>query len=197
MVLCLCATTEATGVEMVSSTIIAHGTGVDPSLVAKDLSYVELKGKTRVGYVVANLVEVLEEFLGFNEVKKAYIFGVGSLGAALLQDRGLAQYGLDIVAGFDVSPSVAGLEIGGVPVFHMDHLATLRSKEVEIGVLTVPVDKAQLVTDEIIKEGGIRAIWNFTPFRIKVPAGIVVQNTSMYSHLAVMFHRMLEQKAEK
>lgn len=35
---------------------------VDPSLVAKDLSYVELKGKTRVGYVVANLVEVLEEF---------------------------------------------------------------------------------------------------------------------------------------
>lgn len=31
---------------------------------------------------------------------------------------------------------------------------------------------------------------NFTPFRIRVPEDIVVQNTSMYAHLAVMFNRL-------
>lgn len=54
---------------------------------------------------------------------------------------------------------------------------------------TVPVEKAQEVTDRII-EGGIKALWNFTPFRIRVPEHIVVQNTSMYAHLAVMFNRL-------
>ena len=38
--------------------------------------------------------------------------------------------------------------------------------------------------------GGIKALWNFTPFRIRVPEHIVVQNTSMYAHLAVMFNRL-------
>lgn len=31
-----------------------------------------------------------------------------------------------------------------------------------IGVITVPVEKAQEVTDRII-EGGIKALWNFIP----------------------------------
>ena len=31
---------------------------------------------------------------------------------------------------------------------------------------------------------------NFTPFRIRVPEDIVVQNTSLYAHLAVMFNRL-------
>lgn len=56
-------------------------------------------------------------------------------------------------------------------------------------MITVPVDKAQEVT-ELIIAGGIKALWNFTPFRIRVPEDIVVQNTSMYAHLAVMFNRL-------
>jgi len=51
------------------------------------------------------------------------------------------------------------------------------------------VREAQKVAEEII-QGGIRAIWNFTPFRIHVPEDIVVQNTSIYAHLAVMYNRM-------
>ena len=42
--------------------------------------------------------------------------------------------------------------------------------------------------------GGIKAIWNFTPFRIRVPENIVVQNTSLYAHLAVMFNRLREEQ---
>ena len=180
------------GEQVVSSTQIAKSTGVEPALVAKDLSYVSIVGKTRVGYDVQNMVEVLEDFLGFNKQHQAFILGVGNLGAALLQDKGLSIYGMDIVGGFDIAPDVCGTEIGGIVIQHMDQLAKeVHQNDVRIGILTVPVDKAQEVADAAV-EAGINAIWNFTPFRIMVPDHVIVQNTSIYSHLAVMFHRLSE-----
>lgn len=178
------------GEAFISSTQIAKEINVDPSQVAKDLSFVNISGKTRVGYDINALVDVLEDFLGFTSQHKAFLFGVGSLGASLLHDTGLSQYGLEIVVGFDVREDLDGSVINGIPVFHMDDFP-VKQKEygATIGVITVPVEKAQEVTDRII-EGGIKALWNFTPFRIRVPEHIVVQNTSMYAHLAVMFNRL-------
>lgn len=151
------------GETFVSSTQIAKEINVDPSQVAKDLSFVNISGKTRVGYDICALVDVLEDFLGFTAQHKAFLFGVGSLGAALLQDTGLNQYGLEIVAGFDVRKELAGTVVNGIPVFHLDDFPA-KQKEfgATIGVITVPVDKAQEVTEQIIA-GGIKALWNFTP----------------------------------
>ena len=178
------------GEAFISSTQIAKEINVDPSQVAKDLSFVNISGKTSVGYDINALVDVLEDFLGFTSQHKAFLFGVGSLGASLLHDTGLSQYGLEIVAGFDVREDLDGNMINGIPVFHMDDFpAKQKEYGATIGVITVPVEKAQEVTDRII-EGGIKALWNFTPFRIRVPEHIVVQNTSMYAHLAVMFNRL-------
>jgi redox-sensing transcriptional repressor len=178
------------GETFISSTQIAKEINVDPSQVAKDLSFVNISGKTRVGYDINALVDVLEDFLGFTSQHKAFLFGVGSLGASLLHDTGLNQYGLEIVAGFDVRKELAGTVVNGIPVFHLDDFpAKQKEYGATIGVITVPVEKAQEVTDRII-EGGIKALWNFTPFRIRVPEHIVVQNTSMYAHLAVMFNRL-------
>ena len=178
------------GEAFISSTQIAKEINVDPSQVAKDLSFVNISGKTRVGYDINALVDVLEDFLGFTSQHKAFLFGVGSLGASLLHDTGLSQYGLEIVAGFDVREDLDGNMINGIPVFHMDDFpAKQKEYGATIGVITVPVEKAQEVTDRII-EGGIKALWNFTPFRIRVPEHIVVQNTSMYAHLAAMVNRL-------
>ena len=41
---------------------------------------------------------------------------------------------------------------------------------------------------------GLQAIWNFTPSRIKASNEIVIQNTSIYAHLAVMYNRLEEKK---
>ena len=120
---------------------------------------------------------------------KAYVFGCGNLGAALIRDKGLYQYGLDIVAGFDTSPSVIGDDSLGVPIYDMAELDQHLDEGVQIGVLTVPVEYAQEVTDRLV-ESGLRAIWNFTPFRIAVPDDVVVENLSMYASLAVMFNRV-------
>ncbi len=178
------------GDQYLSSTQIAKNIAVDASMVAKDLSYVQIAGRTRVGYDVKELVGILEQFLGFTSSHKAFLFGVGSLGGALLHDNGLEQFGLEIVAGLDVKYELAGTSINHVPIHHMDRFKELQKQtNVNIGVLTVPVDKAQAVA-ELMVEGGIQAIWNFTPFRIKVPDNVIVQNTSIYAHLAVMFNRL-------
>jgi len=94
------------GESYVSSTQIAKKINVSPTQIAKDLSYVNISGKTRVGYEIDQLIDVLEEFLGFKSVHKAVLFGVGSLGGALLADSGLEQYGLKIMAGFDIRDEI-------------------------------------------------------------------------------------------
>lgn len=178
------------GHQQVSSTQIAKKINVSATQIAKDLSYVNINGKTRVGYNIEQLIEVLEDFLGFKRMHTAVLFGVGSLGAALLSDSGLEQYGLKIHAGFDVDSSVIGQKINEIPVFHSDEFVIRNKKlKAQIGILTVPPDIAQEVADFMI-EGGIQAIWNFTPFRIRVPEHIVLQNTSLYAHFAVIFNRL-------
>lgn len=179
------------GETIVSSTQIARQIDVSPSQIAKDLSYVDIKGKTRVGYEIEDLIQVLETFLGFTKTHKAVVFGVGSLGAALLSDSGLEQFGLKIIAGFDVKESVVNKKIHSIPVYHSNQFIEKNSTiSAEIGILTVPPGIAQEVSNYMIS-GGIKGIWNFTPFRIRVPDGVVLQNTSLYAHLAVMFNRLL------
>ena len=160
------------------------------SQIAKDLSCVNIVGRTRVGYEIDNLLAVLESFLGFTTSHKAFLFGAGRLGAALLNDTGLKQFGLEVVAAFDNNPKVVGHSISGIPVYHISEIgAKMRRHNVKIGILTVPIDNAQEVADRMVV-WGIKAIWNFTPLRIRVPDDIVVQNTSLYAHLSLMFNRL-------
>lgn len=178
------------GVSHVSSTRIASHVGVDSSQIAKDLSFLSIKGKTRIGYDVATLEMTLRHFLGFAELHNAVIIGVGSLGTALMRDRGLHRYGLNVVAGFDTNMDIVGTEIYGIRVYHVDRIADLcRNLDVNIAAITVPVEAAQQVADRCV-DAGIHAIWNFTPWRIQAPEGIVVQNTSIYAHLALIYNRL-------
>ena len=177
-------------VEYVSSTAIAKEINVEATQIAKDLSFLNIRGKTRIGYAVAALERVLRSYLGFNREHNAVIIGVGSLGRALITDSGLTRYGLDIVAGLDVNPEIIGSSIMNVPVFDIKDIAEVRKNfSAEIAIITVPVEKAQETADIAIAAGA-KALWNFTPFRIRTPEGIVVQNTSIYAHLAVMYNRL-------
>ncbi|MDE6578014.1 MAG: redox-sensing transcriptional repressor Rex, partial [Muribaculaceae bacterium] len=83
-----------------------------------------------------------------------------------------------------------GTRVGDVPIYHIESLAEVMEKNpATIGILTVPVNKAQDTADTAIGEG-IRAIWNFTPYRVKVAEGIVMSNTSIYAHLALIYNRL-------
>lgn len=185
---------RACGVEYVSSTAISQQLNVDASQIAKDLSYLNIKGKTRIGYEVESLEKGLNDFLGFHRQHKAVMMGVGSLGKALMTDSGLSRYGLDIVAGFDVNPDIIGSEIGGMPVYDISMLPEIRPRlGAEIAIIAVPAENAAAVA-KICVEAGVKALWNFTPFHIKATPDITIQNTSIYAHLAVMYNRMNEKQ---
>lgn len=177
-------------VKNVSSTTISKALSVDASQIAKDLSFLGVKGRTRIGYEVNALANALNEFLGFAARHRAYVIGTGSLGKALIRDSGLSNYGLEIIAGFDVNPDVIKGESIGVPVMHIDRIYdAMKSNPAEIAILTVPAEAAQESADIVIG-AGIKAIWNFTPYRVKVAEGVVMANTSIYAHLALIYTRL-------
>ncbi len=181
---------KSTGTATVSTTRISRALNVDSSQIAKDLSFLNIKGKPRIGYDISALADALRTFLGFSHIHKAILVGVGSLGAALLRDKGLAKYGLHIVAGFDVKPELVSTSIEGVPVYDLADMERVRRESgASIGILTVPADKAQETAD-IMVSTGIKGIWNFTPYRVRVADGIVMANTSIYAHLALIYNRL-------
>lgn len=177
-------------VRYVSSTRISKALSVDASQIAKDLSFLGVKGRTRIGYEVNELAEALSDFLGFSRSHKAYVLGCGSLGKALIRDSGLSNYGLEIVAGFDMAPDVISRTDLGVPIRHIDEIYDMmKCRPAEIAILTVPAEVAQESADLAVG-AGLHAIWNFTPYRVKVAEGIVMTNTSIYAHLALIYNRL-------
>lgn len=175
----------------VSSTRVAQAVGVAPSQIAKDLSMINIAGRTRIGYHLDELVAGISDFLGFDDEHRAVVIGAGSLGRALMADNGLTRFGLKIVAGFDSDPAIVGTDVAGIPVYDVERLAEVCQQigDVRVATVTVPATAAQAVADAVVA-ASIPAIWNFTPGRIVVPDGTVVQDTSIYSHLAVMYNRI-------
>ena len=78
---------QGKGAEYISSTQISKAINVDSSQIAKDLSFINISGKTRVGYEVASLVDVLEDFLGFISVVSIFavsLYAVSSWGTYIV-----------------------------------------------------------------------------------------------------------------
>ena len=109
---------HAYGRELVSSTALAEETQLLPIVIKKDLQAVGAPSKLRAGFKVAGTIAVIEKFLGWNNLNKAFLVGVGHLGAALLGFDGFKNHGLEIVAAFDTHPEKVGSEIHGVQVYH-------------------------------------------------------------------------------
>ena len=178
------------GRELVSSTVLAQQTYLLPIVVKKDLQAVGAPSKLRAGFKVAGTIRVIEKFLGWNNLNKAFLVGVGHLGEALLGFAGFKNHGLEIVAAFDIAPAKVGQAVHGVPVYHTAQLASVIAREnLKIAVLTVPATAAQGITDTLLA-GGIKAIWNFAPVHLEVPAGVVVQQEDISSGLAELCARL-------
>lgn len=172
------------GRELVSSTLLAQETHLLPIVVKKDLQAVGAPSKLRAGFKVQGSIKVIEQFLGWNNLNKAFLIGVGHLGEALLGFTGFKNHGLEIVCAFDTAPDKVGHYVHGVPVYHTAQLASRIAQEnLKIAVLTVPASAAQGITDTLLA-GGIKAIWNFAPIHVQVPPGVIVQQEDISSGLA-------------
>jgi redox-sensing transcriptional repressor len=175
---------ESKGISRVSCSMIGRDLGQVPVQVRKDLQYTGIIGKPKTGYSVSELILSIESFLGWNNVNEAFLVGVGNLGTALLGHERFTQFGLRIVAAFDTDPAKIGQWIHEKAVLSLDKLADLAPRmSIHLGIITTPSNVAQSVADEMVK-GGIQAIWNFAPVKLKVPEHIIVHNEDLYSSLA-------------
>jgi len=178
--------------EYVSATTVAMALGLNDVQVRKDLACVSKKGRPKLGYVTEELIKDIESFLGYDDLNDAIIVGAGRLGGALMSYDGFKEYGLNIVAAFDVDESKVGTEICGKKVLPMDKMAELCERmKIRIGIITVPAHAAQMVCDMLVKSG-IYAIWNFAPTHLKVPDNILVQQENMAASLAVLSAHLAE-----
>ena len=184
---------ETSGQQHVSCSDIARELGLDPTQVRKDIEATGIVGRPKVGYPLAALIRWIEQFLGWNNTKDAFLAGAGSLGRALLGYEKFRQFGLNIVAAFDVDPYKVGQQLHGKEVIHVDRLAPLaRQMHIHLGVIATPAAAAQSVADRMI-EGGIRAIWNLAPAHLRVPDFVILQNEDLYNSFAALSFK-LEQR---
>ena len=176
----------------VSCTEIGDELKLDPTQVRKDLEVTGIVGKPKVGFGIAALIEAIEEFLGFNNVNEAFLVGAGSMGSALMGYNQFHEYGLNIVAAFDNDPNKIGSTIHGKTILALDQLPVLaKQMRILIGIITVPAPVAQEVADLMLK-GGICAIWNFAPARIRVPNDVILHNEDLYCSLASLSQKVGE-----
>lgn len=180
----------------ISATSIATALGMGDVQVRKDLALVSDGGRPKVGYSRENLMEDLEQFLGYDNANHSVLVGAGKLGMALLGYSGFAEYGLNILAGFDAAPAAERTE-NGKPILPMEKLESYcKANKVRMGIIAVPAACAQQVCDLLIA-CGIKAIWNFAPTHLEVPQHILVQNENMATSLAVLSMHLQAQMKEK
>ena len=169
----------------ISATALANALGMGEVQVRKDLAMVSDGGRPKIGYLREALIDDIEQFLGYDNTTDAVLIGAGKLGQALLDYKGFQEFGLNILAAFDVSPKMDITE-GGKPVYPVDQLESYcRKNKILMGIITVPGSHAQEVADRLVSYG-IKAIWNFAPTRLEVPSQILVQYENMATSLAVL-----------
>ena len=180
----------------ISATALANALGMGEVQVRKDLATVSDGGRPKIGYLRESLIDDIEQFLGYDNTTDAILVGAGKLGQALMDHKGFDEYGLNILAGFDVNPSAEHTE-DGKPIYPIEKLEKFcRNHKVLMGIITVPAAHAQEVCDRLIANG-IKAIWNFAPIHLEVPGHILVQYENMASSLAVLSMHLQAQMKDK
>ncbi len=180
----------------ISATALANALGMGEVQVRKDLAMVSEGGRPKIGYLRVSLIDDIEQFLGYDNTTDAVLIGAGKLGRALLCYGGFEAYGLNILAAFD-NAICDDQEESGKPVLPMEKLEGFcKSNKVRMGIITVPAQHAQAVCEQLIASG-IKAIWNFAPTHLDVPANILVQNEDMATNLAVLSMHLQAQMKEK
>lgn len=168
----------------VSSAQVARALHLSEIQVRKDLACISQSGgKPRLGFDTKELIHDIEHFLGYDNLDDAIIVGVGHLGKAIMNFKGLYDYGIKIVMGFDHNiPEDEA--VGGVPVFPIERLADLTQRlHIRLGIITVPKDSAKEVFDLMVASG-IKAVLNFAPIMLKGPDHVKVINENMASSMA-------------
>lgn len=177
------------GVERISSEELASAAGVNSAKLRKDLSYIGTYGTRGVGYEVNVLVDQVGRVLGLTNRHRVAVVGIGNLGHALANYDGFPGRGFPVAALFDVDPDLIGINVGGLPVDHVDDIPEVcAAREITVGVIATPPSAAQSVCDRLVN-GGVRCILNFAPVLLAVPEDVEVRKVDLAVEMQILsFH---------
>lgn len=170
-------------VKRISSQEMAWRYNLSATQIRKDLAQFGEFGIRGVGYDVDGLAAHLNELLGLDRQHSMLIVGMGNLGSALAQYLGFNYGAFRVVAGVDHDPAKIGRDMGTFVVRSTDEIPeVIRDSGAEIGVLAVPAEAAQENYDRL-SEGGIKAVLNFAPIRLKRRPGVQLKNVDLRINL--------------
>ena len=173
-------TLDAAGVRTVSSQGLADQFHLNAAQIRKDLAYFGEFGVRGVGYYVKELRRHLRQILGLDRHVAVAIMGAGNLGLALADYPGFRQEGFEIAAMFDSRADKIGHRSrAGVPIHDSRDLRRIVKREhIRIAVVAVPAHAAQSVVNAVVATG-IKAVLNFAPGTLKVPADVKLKNMDL------------------
>lgn len=181
---------KAAGRATATSDELAEVVGVSGSRVRQDMMALQIVGKPRSGYSIAELEQHIHEALDLCNTKSMVLVGCGNLGRALINSGIWSHAGFSLRAIFDNNPDIIGTQIGRLTVQPVDELArTIRRHRAAAACITVPTHAAQPVVD-ILVEAGIRGIWNFASTELKAPPDVALENQHLEHGLMTLSYRL-------
>ncbi|MGB8212437.1 MAG: redox-sensing transcriptional repressor Rex [Anaerolineales bacterium] len=158
-----------------SSQELGEQVGISAAQIRKDLSQFGGFGKQGTGYDIAFLVGKLREILQVERVWEVALVGMGDMGHALARYQGFSDRGFRVAMVFDNDPSKVGEQVGEFVVQDTSEMGkAIREAGIKVAMLCVPAAVAQSVAIQLA-EAGIKAILNYAPISLSVPAGVRVQ----------------------
>jgi redox-sensing transcriptional repressor len=158
-----------------SSQELGASVGISAAQIRKDLSQFGEFGKQGTGYEIAFLIDQLREILHVERVWNVAVVGMGDMGHALTRYQGFNDRGFRVKIVFDNDPNKIGAQVGNFIVQDAKEIVTaIRNSGIKLAMLCVPAGVAQEVTNMLV-EAGVKAILNYAPISLNVPAGIRVQ----------------------
>ena len=176
------------GIIRVSSKELSDITGLTASQIRQDLNHFGCFGQQGYGYNVKELIDELSKIIGVDKDYKLILVGYGNIGHALYQYQSFSDLGYEFEAVFDKEAktlSDSNLEVRDVSTLG-DFLA---NNKIDIGIIATPKEVAQDVAD-VLCEGGIRGIWNFSPVDLKVSNGVVIESVHLDESLFTLTYFM-------
>ncbi len=159
---------------------IQHITAVQ---VRRDIMLIGYTGTLRKGYNVEELINLIGKILDTDEGLNVAVVGVGNLGRAIINYFKGKRTKLSIVASFDRNPEKIGKKYAGVECFNIEDMAGLiKEKDISIGIITVTAESAAEIT-EMLVEGGIKGILNYSPKPVNVPRHVYLEEYDMITSL--------------
>jgi redox-sensing transcriptional repressor len=166
---------KAEGKMITSSQELGAKVGISAAQIRKDLSQFGEFGKQGTGYDISYLVDQLREILKIKRVWDVVLVGMGDMGHALSRYQGFSDRGFRVAMVFDNDPGKIGGQVGQFVVRDTTEIVTaIRKSGIKVAMLCVPAVAAQEVTNQLL-EAGIKAILNYAPISLSVPAGVRVQ----------------------